>query len=233
MRRADRLFQIIELLRRGRTVTARELADELEVSERTIYRDVQDLVASGVPIDGEAGVGYALRSFDLPPVMFDRDEIEALAFGMRIVESFGDSELGRAARRALRKVEAVLPDERRPFVEGTPLFAHQSPWHPKPAFDLAILRQAIRDRCYVDLAYVDARGEPTDRRVRPLAMAFFGPTWLLMSWCELRTDFRVFRPDRIRSLTVTGEVFDDDPSKDLAAYKEALRSEYGDPESER
>ena len=228
MRRADRLFQIIEILRRGTVTTARDLAGELEVSERTIYRDVQDLVSSGVPIEGEAGVGYVLTSFDLPPVMFDRDEIEALVFGMRIVESFGDSELARAARRALAKVEAVLPGERRPYVEGTPLFAHAGGAVHRPSFDLAIVRRAIRERNLVTFDYVDANGNATERTVRPLGMAFFGATWLLMAWCELREAFRVFRPDRIGTLSVDGEAFEQEEGKSLEAYLAHLAAEYGD-----
>ena len=227
MRRADRLFQIIEILRRSSIVTATDLAAELEVSERTIYRDVQDLKASGVPVEGEAGVGYVLESFDLPPVMFDRDEIEALALGMRIVRSFGDSELGKAAARVLGKVEAVLPDDRRPFVEATPLFAHNMRADIAGGFDLAILRRAIRELRFIDLDYVDAKGESSKRRVRPLGMAFFGPTWLLMAWCELREDFRTFRPDRIADIEITGETFVNEPPRDLATYVAKLQAEYG------
>ncbi len=227
MRRADRLFEIIQILRRGSTTTAASLAKELEVSERTIYRDVQDLMASGVPIEGEAGVGYALEEFDLPPVMFDRDEIEALVFGMRIVESFGDTKLASAARRAVRKVEAALPDDRRPYVEGTPLFAHNM-WPARtPRFELGELRLAIREFRYADLDYTDAQGATTQRRVRPLGMAFFGTSWLLMAWCELREDFRAFRPDRIQGLEIPGEIFEDAPPWDLATYEAKLREEYG------
>ncbi|QDV04896.1 HTH domain protein [Planctomycetes bacterium Poly30] len=223
MRRADRLFEIIQLLRGRSTTTAAELARELEVSERTIYRDIQDLMASGVPIEGEAGVGYALDHFDLPPLVFDRDEIEALVFGMRIVESFGDAELAASARRALRKVEAALPDHRRPYVEGTPLLAHNMRSYPPLKFDLAVLRHAIRDFRYADLDYVDADGAPTRRRVRPLGMAFFGTTWLLMGWCELREDFRSFRPDRIHGLEISSETFVDAPPRDLCTYLTTLR----------
>jgi predicted DNA-binding transcriptional regulator YafY len=228
MRRADRLFQIIEVLRRSSTVTAAELAVDLEVSERTIYRDVADLTASGVPIEGEAGVGYALKSFDLPPVMFDRDEIEALALGMRMVRSFGDSELEKAAARVLGKIEAVLPDDRRAYVEGTPLFAHSFRSDDSAyKFDLATLRHAIRDRRYAELDYSDAAGASTQRRVRPLGMAFFGVNWLLMAWCELREDFRAFRPDRMQGLRVLDETFEVDPPKEIATYVAKLQAEFG------
>ncbi len=227
MRRADRLFEIIQILRRGATTTAASLAQELEVSERTIYRDVQDLMASGVPIEGEAGVGYALDQFDLPPVMFDRNEIEALAFGMRIVESFGDVELAGAARRALRKIETALPDDRRPYIEGTPLFAHNM-WPARtPRFEIGELRRAIREFRFADMEYTDANGATTQRRVRPLGMAFFGTSWLMMAWCELRQDFRAFRPDRIESLDIPGESFEDVAPKDLGTYVKRLRDEFG------
>ncbi len=229
MRRADRLFQVIELLRRGGTVTAAELAQELEVSDRTVYRDIRDLMASGVPIDGEAGVGYALNGFDLPPVMFDQDEIEALAFGMRIVQTFGDSELGRAARSAISKIEAVLPDERRTYVEGTPLFAQDFRSKSSTKFDIAILRRAIRETRYVVISYTDAKGATTERRIRPLGMAFFGASWLLMAWCELRQDFRAFRPDRIERIDVRDELFEDLPPKDLGTYVARLHAECGAP----
>lgn len=124
MRRADRLFRIVQLLRRRKLTTARQLADDLEVSERTIYRDVADLVSSGVPIRGEAGVGYALeRGFDLPPLMFTEDELEALVLGVRVVESWGDATLGSAARAVVHKVEAVLPERLQDRVGKAPLFA--------------------------------------------------------------------------------------------------------------
>ncbi len=232
MRRADRLFQIIEVLRRSSTVTAAELAVDLEVSERTIYRDVADLSASGVPIEGEAGVGYALKSFDLPPVMFDRDEIEALALGMRMVRSFGDSELEKAAVRVLGKIEAVLPDDRRSHVEGTPLYAHSMRPNSATKFDLASLRHAIRDRRYVDIDYLDAAGASTQRRIRPLGMAFFGVNWLLMAWCELREDFRSFRPDRIDELRVQDDSFEEEPAKELPTYMEQLKAQLGTCSSE-
>lgn len=225
MRRADRLFQLIELLRRRDLVTARELAAELEVSVRTVYRDVQDLVASGVPVEGEAGVGYTLRDFDLPPMMLDRDEIEALALGMRMVSSFGDPELAAAARRVLGKVEVVLPGERRTYVEGTPLLAHALPWRPETRLDLTEVRRAIRERLVVLIDYVDARGSSTTRRIRPLGMAFMGPSWQLLAWCELRGEFRTFRPDRVAHLEVSDVSFEHEPDRSLEAYLERLRQD--------
>lgn len=225
MRRADRLFQLIEILRKRDLVTAAELAIELEVSVRTVYRDIQDLVGSGVPVEGEAGVGYSMREFDLPPVMLDRDEIEALSFGMRVASTFGDAELARAAKRVLAKIEVVLPDERRPYVEGTPLLAHRFWPAPPERVEIAELRRAIRERRVVDITYVDAHGAVTSRRLRPLGMAFLGTRWLLLAWCEIRADFRSFRPDRIESFAVTDETFPDDPARGLGAYMEQVDCE--------
>jgi len=228
MRRADRLFEIVQVLRGGSITTAAALAKELEVSERTIYRDVQDLMASGVPIEGEAGVGYALGAFDLPPIMFDRDEIEALVFGMRIVQSFGDPELGGAARRAVRKVEAALPDDRRPYVAGTPLFAHNMWPAQSPRIGIGELRRAIREFRCADLDYTDAKGRTTQRSIRPLGMAFFGTSWLLLAWCELREDFSAFRPDCIEDFHIPGTTFEYKPPTDLATYLDRLREEFGE-----
>jgi len=146
MRRADRLFQIIQSLRRRDVLTAQQLAAALEVSERTIYRDVEELAASGVPIEGAAGVGYRLHGYDLPPLMFTEREIEALVLGARIVESWADSELGQAAATVLDKVESVLPPERRAAIRSTPLFAPKEHAQAPVTVDAARLRQAVIDR---------------------------------------------------------------------------------------
>ena len=222
MRRADRLFQIIELLRRSDLTTAREIARSLEVSERTVYRDIRDLIASGVHIDGEAGVGYVLREFDLPPLMFDADEIEALAFGMRMVENWGDSELSAAARRALGKIETVLPDDRKHQIEETALYSVGRLDLAAIPFDVATLRHAVREKQRVRFDYTDAADNHTSRTIRPLGMIFFGQQWLLLAWCELRRDFRAFRPDRIRNPEVL-DTFPDEPGKTLDDYRDKMR----------
>jgi predicted DNA-binding transcriptional regulator YafY len=178
VRRADRLFQIVERLRRRKAVTAAALADELAVSERTIYRDVGDLIASGVPILGEAGVGYALqKGFDLPPLMFDEEEIEALVLGARIVESWADAALVRAARRVLSKVEAVLPPRLRDRIPDATLFAPG--YHVRAAInaELGKLRAAVRDRRKVRFAYQDRVGAGSTRTVQPLGIFYWGATW--------------------------------------------------------
>lgn len=216
MRRADRLFEIIQILRRKRLARARDLAQTLEVSERTIYRDVSDLMASGVPIEGEAGVGYILRSgFDLPPLMFDEQEIEALVLGARIVESWADAKLAEAAGNAIAKVETVIPERLRKHMAETALLAPANHFTEPMSVDPSELRKAIRQRLKVHLCYRDGGDRRTERHVRPLALAFYGPVWLLASWCELRDDFRSFRLDRISELRVLAESFHPEPGKTI------------------
>jgi predicted DNA-binding transcriptional regulator YafY len=216
VRRADRLFEIIQLLRRKPTVKARELSELLEVSDRTIYRDIQDLMASGVPIQGEAGVGYVLKAgFDLPPLMFKEPEIEALVLGARIVESWADEELAKAASDAIAKIEAVIPDRLRGYMANTALLA-PSPHHMEPlSFDLAELRRAVRSQLKVHFRYTDVLRQRTERTVRPLSLAYFGPVWILAAWCELRDDYRTFRLDRIAGFEVTPERFRPERGKTL------------------
>ncbi len=216
MRRADRLFEIIQHLRRRSTVRARDLAEALEVSERTIYRDVADLMASGVPIEGEAGVGYVLRAgFDLPPLMFKEQEIEALVLGARIVESWADNELAAAASDAIAKIEAVIPERLRGYMASTALLAPGVHFMEPIAFDLADLRRAVRGQRKVHFRYTDVVGQGSERTVRPLSLAYFGPVWVLAAWCELRRDFRTFRLDRMVDFAVTEDRFRQEPGRSL------------------
>ena len=217
MRRADRLFQIVQILRRRRLTTARYLAERLEISERTVYRDVSDLVASGVPVEGEAGVGYRLRGFELPPLMFSRDEVEALVLGARIVESWTDPGLARAASEALGKIEAVLPRDRSHLVRTTPLFAPDDHWRAETAVDFSTLRMAVRESRRLRFCYTDAQGAESERTVRALGLSFYGPVWTLAAWCELRQDFRVFRLDRMRDLEVL-DPFPHEPGRTLQDF---------------
>ena len=218
MRRADRLFRLVERLRRRGPVTAARLAEHLEVSPRTVYRDVQDLIASGVPIQGEAGVGYALqRGFDLPPLMFNEEEIEALVLGARIVESRADPALARAARDALNKVEAVLPPRLRNRIENAALFAPG--FAATPAGEsMTRLRGAIRLRRKVAFGYRDQTGAETRRTVQPLGVFYWGATWSLGAWCELRAGFRNFRTDRIEGLVVLEQTFEPAPGRTLRDF---------------
>lgn len=218
MRRADRLFRLLLELRRGRVVTARQLAERLEVSERTVYRDVADLSASGVPIQGEAGVGYRLSGFDLPPLMFDREEIEALVLGARVVEGWGDKRLAAAAREAIAKIEAALPPSHGRLIEESRLYVPIHGERPVEHLPLGELRQAIHQRRKVFVRYRDEKGNASERQLRPLALAFYPPTWLLSAWCELRRDFRTFRLDRCDELELRAEIFAQEPGKTLADY---------------
>jgi len=219
VRRADRLFEIIQYMRRKDLVRARDLSDALEVSERTIYRDIQDLIGSGVPIEGEAGVGYVLKAgFDLPPLMFKEQEIEALVLGARIVESWGDSELAKAASDVIAKVEAVIPDRLRGYMANTALLAPESHYMEPVTFDLAQLRHALRNQLKIHFDYSNVYGAASSRTVRPLSLAYFGPVWLLAAWCELRDDFRTFRLDRIQNFRVEESRFRPEPGKTLHEF---------------
>jgi len=219
MRRADRLFLLIQILRRGRVVTAAQIAEELEVSTRTVYRDIADLTGTGVPIDGEAGVGYVLRpGFDMPPLGFTTDELEALALGARIVAGSGDAKLARAAEDVLAKVAAAVPDQNAQTIEAIALLAPPRLNRPAVTADIPALRRAIRERRKVRLVYRSEQGEETTRVVRPLALLYFGPVWLYTGWCEMRRDFRHFRLDRVDAATVLDETFRDTPGQRLADY---------------
>jgi predicted DNA-binding transcriptional regulator YafY len=216
VRRADRLFEIIQFMRRKELVRARDLADALEVSERTIYRDIQDLITSGVPIEGEAGVGYVLKAgFDLPPLMFTEQEIEALVLGARIVQSWADAKLAEAATDVIAKIEAVIPERLQTYMANTALLAPPHHYMEPIKFDSAELRRALRSQLKVHFRYRDAAGDGSERTVRPLCLAYFGPVWLLSAWCELRQDFRTFRLDRIDGFEVKPDRFRAEPGKTL------------------
>jgi predicted DNA-binding transcriptional regulator YafY len=226
MRRADRLFQIIEHLRGRASITARELSEQLEVSERTIYRDIQDLMKSGVPIEGAAGVGYALRrGFDLPPIMFDGAELEALVVSARLVQALGGDGLAEAALRALHKIEAVLPAARRHELNASRLFAPREAVNPRSTAQLDLVRRAIAARRLIALDYVRQDGERSRREIRPLAIVYWPPNWLLAAWCELRRDFRTFRTDRIQAAELLERTYRDEPGTTFDDYLRGLPDE--------
>jgi predicted DNA-binding transcriptional regulator YafY len=228
MRRADRLFRIVQLLRGGRVQTARNLAEKLQVSHRTIYRDIQDLQLSGMPITGEAGVGYTLRrDLDIPPLMFDREEITALVLGARMVEAWGGTELTEAANRALRKIEAVLPAGLRENIDDVLLYAPGLRAPAEVRHKLDTLHRAAQQRRILLLAYSREDGQPSVRRVHPLALYFWGGTWTLAAWCELRTDFRSFRVDRIDRLDALEEHFSPRAGQTLNDYLQRVRRQLG------
>jgi predicted DNA-binding transcriptional regulator YafY len=202
MRRAERLLQIIQVLRRHRRpVTADAIAAELEVSVRTIYRDIAALQADRVPIRGEAGIGYVLgEGFDLPPLMFDADEIEAVILGLRWVQRRGDPELMRAARDVVAKVGAVLPARLKPLLFDASLLVPPSFKTPVDQVDVGEIREAIRMGRKLDVTYRDEKAAVTERVVWPLALAYFDTARLLVGWCELRNGFRHFRTDRVLTM---------------------------------
>ena len=220
MRRADRLFQIIQWLRgRRRAVTAAWLAEQLQVSERTVYRDIRDLMASGTPIEGEAGVGYRLsRDYDLPPLMFEPAELEALVLGARLAAAIGDDSLVRPARSALSKVEAALPPHLRSRLSRPPLFAPRTFASRAGSTTLLSIRSAMGEKRKLRLRYRNEKEEESERVVRPLGAFYWGKIWTLAAWCELRNDFRNFRLDRIAELTPIEERFEDEPGRRLRDY---------------
>jgi predicted DNA-binding transcriptional regulator YafY len=219
MRRADRLFEIIQRLRGGRLVTARVLSDELEVSVRTIYRDVADLQASGVPIDGAAGVGYLLRpGYHLPPLMFRPAEIEALIVGARMVEAWAGRALAEAAGEALVKIGAVVPSERMRVAERVPIFATGLRVQEVERTNLDRFAKAIEQRLKTRFAYRDADGGASERTVWPLALHFWGQVWTLAAWCELRADFRTFRIDRAEWVSATDDAYPQIAGRTLQDY---------------
>ncbi len=226
MRRADRLFQIVQHLRLRRTrTTARELAAKLEVSERTIYRDVQDLGRSGVPIEGEAGVGYILRGFDVPPLMFTREEIEALVVGARMVEAWTTEQLAAAGRQALQKIEAALPERLKDELNKPQMYTFS--WaRNEVSSSLDCIRGAISQTRVVEFDYKKEDGEASRRIVQPLGLYFWGNIWTLAAWCEMRNDFRNFRIDRMLGIA-PGRVFEVVPGRRLEDYVVRMRSRNG------
>jgi len=232
MRRADRLFQIVQYLRCGRLLTASTLGKRLEVSERTIYRDIADLQASGVPIDGEAGVGYLMRDgYDLPPLMFNREEIVALVVGARIVRAWGGAKMALAATEALAKIEAMLPADARKAAGEVRIHAFDMSMSEKTRADLDRVEAAINAKAVLSLRYAAEDGRETARDIEPLGLYFWGKVWTLIAWCRLRTGFRVFRIDRMIELTESGEKFPLTKGRTLQDYLAQLtaRGEHGPP----
>lgn len=226
MRRADRLFQIVQLVRGRRLTTAEYLSRRLEVSARTVYRDIADLQLQGVPIEGEAGVGYRMRAgFDLPPLMFTHDEARGLVAAVRLAESRLDTALAAQAEMALSKVLAVLPAAQRAAAESLALFAVSAGLDAATRQRLTQLREAIDTRHKLELRYKDVKGDFSERTVRPLGCFFWDSTWTLAAWCELRDGFRNFRVDRIEVLLVSEQRFRDEPGKTLADLLRAVKSE--------
>ncbi len=225
MRKAERLFQLLTLLRsRRQVITAQELAARLEVSERTIYRDMQALSLSGMPIESEAGVGYRLRpGFSIPPLMFDEDELEALLLGVRMVQGWSDETLGQAANSALDKIRAVLPERLHQHHTQQPEWLLVPDFHRENRTQHSDqIRQAIKSRQILSIKYQRQDNAFSDRSIWPLGLVYWGQTWTLVAWCELRNDYRMFRLDRIQGLTVSDKIYPEDPQRSLQHY---LRSQ--------
>jgi len=219
MRRADRLFQIVQYLRGGRLVTAAKLAEKLEVSERTIYRDIVDLQTNGVPIDGERGVGYILRSgFDLPPLMFTRAEIASLVAGARFVKAWGGKAMAAAATEALIKIETVMPEGEREMLNRIAIHAPGYHMTDRDRTHVDRIESAINDRKMLAIDYRDAKDQLTRREIRPLALWYWGKVWTILGWCVLREDFRLFRIDRISEIEETGAVFTPENGKTVPDF---------------
>jgi predicted DNA-binding transcriptional regulator YafY len=226
MRRADRLFQIVQIIRGRRLTTAAFLAQRLEISERTVYRDIADLQLQGVPVEGEAGVGYRLGSgFDLPPLMFTQDEAAALVASARLAQSWVDAAMARDIESALGKILSVLPPAARVSAESLALYAPAYSLDDGTRARLQTLREAVQARQKLRMDYRDVTGAASQRTVRPLGCFYWGKVWTFSAWCELREDFRGFRIDRINQIEVLSERFRDEPGKTLADMLRRLQAD--------
>ncbi len=206
MRKASRLFEIIQILRLARRpVTAADIAAQLEVTVRSVYRDIAALQAMRVPIEGERGIGYILRpGFDLPPLMFSIEEMEAIVLALALLERTGDAELKQAAKRVSAKVAGAVPPPLRQALDANALHAWGFAAPSAAAIDLALVRRAIRDEEKLDIAYRDELGRATERIIRPIALIYYAETANIVAWCELRQAIRNFRSDRIKDCRLTG-----------------------------
>lgn len=220
MSKSERLFELLALLRAKRyAVTAAHLAEQMEVSERTIYRDIQSLLNSGVPIQGEAGVGYMLQADShLPPLMFTDKEMVALELGMRMVRAWSDDELAAASKSASSKILSVLPDKLKQQIERFPILVPEIHSSTQNATRGKMLRHATDAKLKIEIDYCDQKGDKTVRKLQPLGQIFWGKIWTLVAWCELRDDYRHFRIDRIEKLNILDEVFETSKEKCLEYY---------------
>jgi predicted DNA-binding transcriptional regulator YafY len=225
MRRADRLFQIIQILRRSaRPVTADVIAAELEVSKRSVYRDIADLMGQRVPIRGEAGIGYVLENgFDLPPLMLTTEEIEAAVLGAQWVSRRGDPALARAALDLIAKIVASIPEKLRPYALE-PASATPPAWKKEPdTIDMAQVRLQIHNGRKIGLRYRDQNGRQSKRKIWPIAVGYLDTVRLLIAWCELRNDFRHFRTDRVLAADFLDERYPERPAKLRTQWRRTLK----------
>ncbi|ASP40306.1 DNA-binding transcriptional regulator [Bacterioplanes sanyensis] len=228
MRKAERLFQLLTLFQgRRRPLTGEQISQLLEVSKRTVYRDIAALQQSGIPIEGEAGVGYVLdRHFLMAPLMFNHDELVAIRLGMSLIRASGDDALCQAAEQVLHKVAAILPDtEKDPFSRSA-LVVPSLNLAAEIRRHLTVLRGAIRQQQCVQLHYRDEQGQTSQRCIEPLGIMCYVRHWTLIAHCRLRQDYRAFRLDRILSMTVSDDVFDVEEQKSLPHYLESMQQQY-------
>lgn len=228
MRRADRLFRIIQILRRRRRpVTAGEIAGELETSPRTIYRDIAQLMADRVPIRGEAGVGYVLEGgFDMPPLMLTADEVEAAVLGAQWVMGRADAALSRAAADLVAKIGQVIPEHLRPVLMEPALSAPNVILHPLDAIDMPRVRAAIRAQGKIALVYRDEKGAATERVIWPIAVSYWDAVRLIVAWCELRKAFRHFRTDRVIAAQFLEERYATPRARLRAQWKKEMEADW-------
>jgi len=227
MRRADRLFEIVQILRRERRpITAEAIASELESSKRSVYRDIAALMAQRVPVRGEAGIGYILDSgFDLPPLMLNSDEIEAAVLGAQWVAGHGDRALANAARNLIAKIAAVVPPEMHALLDD-PAARTPPAWKmPEDSVDAAMLRQSIRQGRKIALNYRAQDGTSSERTIWPALIGYHDSARTLIAWCELRGGFRHFRLDRIVSAALLEERYPARPGQLRARWLAEIRAE--------
>ncbi len=219
MRRADRLFQIVQLLRTHKKMTAQQMSERLMVSERTIYRDMQDLSLSSVPIISETGVGYSIdSSYSLPPIIFNEGELEALLLGMRMVQSWSDKPLADAAIRAIEKIECILPNHLKASLQNQQILVPDFNTLSEVALWLPDIRHAIKKNHKLNLCYQREDRQRSSRTVWPLGLFFWGKVWTMVAWCEKRDDYRQFRIDRIEQLNVNDDLFTTTTEQTLDNY---------------
>lgn len=225
MRRADRLFQLMLLLQEGRVRTARYLAEKLEVSERTIYRDISDLIGSGIPIDGEAGVGYLLRDeYRLPPLMFNADELKALALGALMVRAWSDRGMASVTATAIRKIESVLPENLKKEIELQAIVVPSFHMTEQASNNLEAIRSCIDHHTKLEVRYQSLKGEESERIIWPFILYFWGNKWTVGAWCEMREDFRAFRVDLMQSVRLTEVAFTPDDKRSINGYVDYQRA---------
>lgn len=229
MAKADRLLNIISILKGRRTViTARQLAQVLEISERTIYRDIQTLLDTGFPIEGEAGVGYRLKpGYEIAPIMFTPEELLAVQLGLKMVQGWSDKGLAISAEQAKVKIEAVIPEQLKEQSTHDSLLVSKYYLKSEAADYSLKVRQAIQNNQHIAIEYKRADGEISQRELAPLGLVYWGQKWTLIAWCMLRQDYREFRLDRILQLSIVAEQEAIGTEISLERYLAKLKELYG------